>query len=301
MRTGPRSWAAAAPWSRPHYIVSPLDGIRQRAGATATVGYAIGCPMHKIPPLFDADWLAAGRRCGSAASPAHYFDNRELSGEPVHTAVTDRTDLVWFGTKLPHIDDTADFSLRLSGTFIAPATGVYTLSLASAGKSRLFLDGEQIIDLWDSCDRTSAIREHRERTGQIELRVGPILPAGRRVRRAAGADLAEPAVWAACRRCPPTRWRSRGALAADSDVAIVFAGLTDEWESEGFDRPDMELPGDQAQLIEAVAAANPHTIVVLNSGAPVSMTGSTRWPRCSRPGIPARRPATRSPMCYLAT
>ena len=39
-------------------------------------------------------------------------------------------------------------------------------------------------------------------------------------------------------------------LAAESDVAIVFAGLTDEWESEGFDRLDMELRGDQVELIK---------------------------------------------------
>jgi len=45
------------------------------------------------------------------------------------------------------------------------------------------------------------------------------------------------------------------ALAAASDVALVFVGLSDEWESEGFDRPDMELVGDQAALIEKVAAA----------------------------------------------
>ena len=45
-------------------------------------------------------------------------------------------------------------------------------------------------------------------------------------------------------------------LAARSDVAVVFAGLTDEWESEGFDRPDMEFRGDQVELIEKVVAAN---------------------------------------------
>jgi len=60
-------------------------------------------------------------------------------------------------------------------------------------------------------------------------------------------------------------------LAAECDAAIVFAGLTDEWESEGFDRPDMELPGDQAKLIEQVAAVNPNTIVVLNVGSPLHM------------------------------
>jgi beta-glucosidase len=61
------------------------------------------------------------------------------------------------------------------------------------------------------------------------------------------------------------------ALARECDVAIVVAGQTNEWESEGYDRADMELPGDQAQLIERVALANPNTIVVLNTGSPVRM------------------------------
>jgi len=51
----------------------------------------------------------------------------------------------------------------------------------------------------------------------------------------------------------------------------VFAGLSSEWESEGFDRPDMDLVGEQAALIEAVAAANKNTIVILNTGSPIAM------------------------------
>ncbi len=60
-------------------------------------------------------------------------------------------------------------------------------------------------------------------------------------------------------------------LAAESDVALVFVGLNDEWESEGYDRPDMELIGDQVELIERVAAANPNTVVILNTGSPIAM------------------------------
>ncbi|HEX7133163.1 MAG TPA: glycoside hydrolase family 3 C-terminal domain-containing protein, partial [Iamia sp.] len=45
----------------------------------------------------------------------------------------------------------------------------------------------------------------------------------------------------------------------------------DEWESEGFDRRSMDLPGEQEALIRAVAAANPRTVVVVNAGAPVTM------------------------------
>ncbi|MFN8497121.1 MAG: glycoside hydrolase family 3 C-terminal domain-containing protein [Anaerolineae bacterium] len=62
-------------------------------------------------------------------------------------------------------------------------------------------------------------------------------------------------------------------VAAGADVAVVFVGLTPEWESESFDRVDMELPNEQARLIEAVSAANPNTIVVINAGSPITM----RW------------------------
>ena len=58
------------------------------------------------------------------------------------------------------------------------------------------------------------------------------------------------------------------ALAKKSDVAIVFAY---QWESEGMDLPSLSLPDNQDQLIARVAAANPHTIVVLETGSPATM------------------------------
>jgi beta-glucosidase len=58
------------------------------------------------------------------------------------------------------------------------------------------------------------------------------------------------------------------AMAKTVDVAIVFAT---QWTSEGADIPDLSLPNGQDQLIAAVAAANPHTIVVLETGGPVLM------------------------------
>ena len=61
---------------------------------------------------------------------------------------------------------------------------------------------------------------------------------------------------------------SAAALAKNSDVAIVFAY---QWESEGMDLKDLSLPLNQDALIEKVAAANPHTVVVLETGGPVTM------------------------------
>src|SRR6185312_14255011 len=59
--------------------------------------------------------------------------------------------------------------------------------------------------------------------------------------------------------------------AAKSDIAIVFAGTGEETESEGRDRPSINLPAGQDELIAAVARANPKTIVVITSGSAVAM------------------------------
>jgi len=59
--------------------------------------------------------------------------------------------------------------------------------------------------------------------------------------------------------------------AKGKDRVIIFAGLPDEYESEGFDRASFEMPPSHNKLIEAVAAANPNTVVVLQLGAPAAL------------------------------
>lgn len=54
-------------------------------------------------------------------------------------------------------------------------------------------------------------------------------------------------------------------------VAVIFAGLPDAYESEGYDRTHMRLPACQNQLIDAVVEANPNTVVILHNGSPVEM------------------------------
>ena len=57
--------------------------------------------------------------------------------------------------------------------------------------------------------------------------------------------------------------------ARNAETAVVFAGLPDSFESEGFDRDTLAMPENQNALIEAVAAVNPNTVVVLHGGAPM--------------------------------
>jgi len=60
-------------------------------------------------------------------------------------------------------------------------------------------------------------------------------------------------------------------VAAQADVAVVVVGRSGEWDTEGWDMEDIHLPGRQNDLVAAVTAANPNTIVVLQTGGPVEM------------------------------
>jgi len=60
-------------------------------------------------------------------------------------------------------------------------------------------------------------------------------------------------------------------IAKEADVTILVIGLNHDWESEGHDRADMELPGLTNKLVSAVLSANPNTVIVNQSGTPVEM------------------------------
>jgi beta-glucosidase len=148
-----------------------------------------------------------------------------------------------------------------------PESGLYTLHLESLGRSRFFLDGVLLLNQWpaeDGAAQTQATAVALELVAGrpydlvIEYSTHPN-SIGRSVRLGCVPPLDADPVQTAVE------------LAAQSDVAIIVAGLTKEWESEGFDRPDMELVGRQNELIARVAAVNPRTIVVLNVGSPVTM------------------------------
>lgn len=247
----------------PHRAVSPLAGIQARVGNQWDVAYEVGTLIHKNPPLWELDWLTAadGRSPGLTLS---YYHNLELAGEAAHTHVIGKSEVSWFGTVNPFVDPT-NFSLRLEGTMTVPDAGAYQLHLRSMGRARLFVNGVVVIDHWVAegvVDRQTAVTLNLDPANPISILVEYITdPASRwrTLRLGCIPPLADDTIQAAVD------------LAAQADAAIVVAGLTREWEGEGFDRIDMRLPRRQDELISRVAAVNPRTVVVLNAGSPVEM------------------------------
>jgi beta-glucosidase len=245
----------------PHYAVSPFEGIRKRAGDKIQVQAAPGCFIYKNLPAPAPETLstADGRR-GLHLS---LFNGTELSGDPVYTDVMTRVQHGWFESTVPNVNQEA-FSLRFEGFFTPQVSGTHTLGLSAVGWGKLYLDEELVIDHTADWDMAKQL------TAELKLEGGKAYPI--RIEY----------YWKG-----NPRWRSLAfghqpphakdliaeavKLARSSDVVVLIAGLTNEWESEGFDRVDMKLPGAQNELIERVAKANRNTIVVLNVGSPVEM------------------------------
>ncbi|HST04822.1 MAG TPA: glycoside hydrolase family 3 C-terminal domain-containing protein [Chloroflexia bacterium] len=254
-----------------HYAITPFEGITAQLGPGVKVGYELGCTNHKYTPLLPVTRLEVTRGSGQSGLAIDYYYSPDLSGEPVwHTTLTG-TEQVWLG-QIGHGVDPRAFSARISGSYTPEETGDHIISITSSGLSRLYIDGSLAIDNWTSQTSGDSFMGagSAEKVTRIALTADTLVElvieystqgAGflSGVRLGAMRVLADDAIDRAAK------------LAAASDVALVFVGSTGEWESEGADRHDMDLVGRQSELIEAVAAANPRTVVVVQTGSPVTM------------------------------
>ncbi|WP_376796432.1 glycoside hydrolase family 3 C-terminal domain-containing protein [Thermogemmatispora sp.] len=242
----------------PPYVVTPLQGISERAGSGVTVRYAQGITTTGTLPPIEAQYLQPPSGDGQGLQ-GEYFSNMTLSGSPVLTRLDSQINFDWNGQSPGPGVPATQWSARWTGRLTPPVSGTYTFSLTSDDGSRLYLNNQLLIDNWrDQATTTEtatvqltagqsyAIRvEYYQNGGASNLALGWSIPGQENA-------LLNQAV----------------ELARSSDVAIVFVN---DVESEGSDRSSLELPGAQDQLIAAVAQANPHTIVVLNTGGPVLM------------------------------
>ncbi len=160
---------------------------------------------------------------------------------------------------------------QLDGHPHPPRSGLYTLSLQGVGAATLTLDGVTAVSdplshaLGRWAQTVNLVGGHRY---QVHLSWEPIDN-----RTPSGESTVSPSYLTLGWAYVGGRIRAAVAAARRAEVAVVFAG---DFNSEAFDRPSLALPGDENALISAVAAANPHTVVVLNTGGPVLMPWLSR-------------------------
>ncbi|MGW0663229.1 glycoside hydrolase family 3 C-terminal domain-containing protein [Streptodolium elevatio] len=248
----------------PDHVVSVPEGLRAALGPDVELTVRQGAFTHRALADLSLD-TAVDPATGEPGLGLEFFD---ADGNSLGTDHRIGSNLVFWPGTLPAGTTAIAARVRLA----PQVDGTHLLDVRGAGAFVLTVDGER-------------------RTFQLDSDSGDIIeallkPPLRRVEVAAKTGVAveveahytiDPTVgfaamglgWEGPRVPEDDELEAAVADAAAADVAIVVVGTTDDIESEGFDRTDLNLPGRTDELVTRVAAANPNTIVVVNAGSPV--------------------------------
>ncbi|KAF2678445.1 glycoside hydrolase family 3 protein [Lentithecium fluviatile CBS 122367] len=262
-----------------HYKISPYDAFMDRLGKDVEITHSKGAHIFRVYPDLEAGCINARDNPGFLAE---YFTEPEIgaSTAPFHVEEFPRGSF----TTLMNTHVTGCKSVRFTTTYQPPVSGTHYLSFSGLGPSTLSIDGklvaEQTSPTKDSMTFFLGVQEEQRiqhpfsatETYTLVMHTHPSptknselylmqdqlsIHLGLITQSEMETDVLTEAV----------------ALAAAADLAIIFAGNTTQWETEGQDLASMTLPaaGSQDALIAAVAAANPNTVVVATTGVPVEL------------------------------
>ncbi|WP_369186877.1 glycoside hydrolase family 3 protein [Streptomyces sp. R08] len=250
----------------PPHVVSPLDGLTA-ALPEGALTYAVGADPNT--ELADADKGFALRAVC-----------RDAAGQVIGSADAPSGQLRWMGDDLPEgVTHDTLHTVELVGTFTPRDTGEHTFGIKGLGAFTLAVGGTTYYDDVQrpvKDDPFGSFFGSPEPRARVELTAGTPVEvsltyvvsfAENRDLKVVGFTLVhqEP------QRDPDELIAEAVESARAADTAVVVVATTERVESEGYDRTDLRLPGRQDDLVHAVAAANPNTVVIVNAGSPVEL------------------------------
>ncbi|SER30002.1 beta-glucosidase H [Sphingobium sp. YR768] len=234
-------------------IPTPFDAIRERAGSGISVTYARGTLGNgPLPILPDTAVRTPDGKPGLRAS---YFDNPNWSGQPMRVADVS-------------VPDTADarpqglpdaWSGRYEGVLTPDRSGLFRFSLSGGGDMTLMVNGQPVV---------RATKESFSSVFHGTIRLTAGMPVTLQLDYSHAPTIMPAEIRLGWQPANPQMIAEAVAIARAADVAVVFAA---DDATEGSDKTSLLLPGDQDELIAAVANANPRTVVVLHTTGPVLM------------------------------
>jgi len=245
-------------------VITPLEGIRKRVSPGTKVVYQKACELNPgaLPPISGDYLVPPDAQPGEHGLRGEYFNTMDLAGPPALVRIDRQVDFDWNSSSPDHAINPTRFSVRWTGKLISPATRNFQLSVTTDDGVRLFIDGKLVIDSWHDRAPGSDIITLKLQAGKsYDIRMEYFQNAG-----GASASLG----WE-FRPENDNQFNAAVEAARTSDAAVIFAGIT---EGEGQDRAFLDLPGQQEDLINAVAETGVPTIVVLVNGSAVTMR---RW------------------------
>ncbi len=243
----------------PIFAISPLEALKQKLGKNIKINYAEGIKLlgetTALPSSFF--YLPGSNEHGAKGE---YFDNKDLKGNPAFTRTDTQINFNWGDGAPKEGFKNDDFSVRWTFDLKPEKTGNYILDVLSDDGVKLYLNNKLVISDWTNhATKTNSYRTFFEAGKRYKIKLEYYDDLG-------GADVK--LAWHS-----PDDVLINGAAdaAKKSDAAIIFAGTSNAYESEGFDRDSLDLPGDQDNLINSVSKVNRNVIVVVTSGSPVTM------------------------------
>lgn len=264
---------------QPYYAVSPLEGIKNKV---ADVKYALGAVGWKKLPLLSRQSKTQDGRQG--LSMRIYLDpptciDREVIDE-VHV---ENSDILLVDYKHPRISGDL-YYCELDAIFTPSESAEYEFGLTVAGTGKLLLDDTIIVDNetsqvpgdsffgFGTIEQIGSVQMHADQSYKVTVRFGTAPTRTYYVTGATAMGAGGLRIGCEKKTGPEDLIREATKIAAEVDQVIICAGLNSDWESEGYDRENMDLPPYSDKLIEAVTRANENTVVVIQSGTPVTMS-----------------------------
>lgn len=250
----------------PSRIVSPLDGLTA-ALPEGTLTYVTGADPNEELAVADKGFTLRAV-C------------RDTTGAHLGTGSAPNGQIQWMGSDLPeNVTHDTLHTVELTGTFTPRETGTHTFGIKGLGAFKLTVDGTTHFDAAQTTDSEDPFEAffgapvpraeaHLTADEPVEVSLTHVVSLPDDIPfKVIGFSLChqEP------RRDPDDLIVEAVEAARAADTAVVVVATTDRVESEGFDRRELGLPGSQNDLVRAVAAANPDTVVVVNSGSPVEL------------------------------
>jgi beta-glucosidase len=253
----------------PTHLGTAIDAIRERAGTSVSVRYAAG--TLGIGALPRAPGSLFRTPDGAAGLVAQYFPNRQLdfSGPPLHMRIEDGASIDGSPPGFTDLPSNYGYSVRWRGTYTPAKSGAQRFSIEGCGSGKLLIDGKPVAEFQRvdfGAIEHAVIDMTAGRTVSVEIQWTPGQGAPGPAMHMLGTTLGT--LFDLGFAGPDLLMTEAVTAARDADVAVVFVANR---MGEGADRLHLNLPGDQDALIAAVAKANPRTIVVLNTGAAVTM------------------------------
>ncbi|WP_081709923.1 beta-glucosidase family protein [Arthrobacter sp. 35W] len=255
----------------PERIVTPLDGIRSAFGVDK-VSYSVGAVVQEGIAELPLEQLANPVSGG----PGLRVRFLGAGGEELFAEDRRSTALVWFGGDAPILSSAL---VQFRTIYTPEETGTIRLGFSTVGTGRIFVDGvlrREATIVATGTDLGAAFLAPPSASVEVAAVAGVpldvVVELDTSDRTGALANALSITIGIEADNSSPEALIAEAVAAArGADVAVVVVGTNSRVESEGYDRTSLDLPGLQDRLVHAVAAANPRTIVVVNSGAPVLM------------------------------